>query len=69
MLPHILIEAPTIGNEKSLKHLKEQLSAIVKVYCWFILKGGNFDAKQFQQPTKTYPNVKAKMSDSIFDGQ
>ena len=39
MLPYISTEAPTIRNEK--------LSEMIKVYDWFISKGGNIDAKQF----------------------
>ena len=47
VLPHISIEAPMICDEKSSIILKEKLSEMVKVYYWFISKGGNFDAKQF----------------------
>ena len=45
MLPHNLIEAPTIRNEKSSIQLKEKLSEMSKIYYWFISKGGNFNAQ------------------------
>ena len=47
VLPHISTEAPTIRNEKRLIQCKKKLSEMVKVYDWFISKGGNFEAKQF----------------------
>ena len=40
MLPYILIEAPAIRNEKSSIQLKEKFSEMIKVYYWFMSKGG-----------------------------